>query len=1326
MISDIESEVYLLPASYAQERMWFFEKMIPNSATYNIPLIFKIKGSIKSESMRKTLFKITERHEVLRTTICEVEGKPMQKVSLHNSSFSFKIMEKEQIEKICGFENYLKQFALKPFLMGEGPLIKFELIKMEEDYHYLLINVHHIIFDAWSIELMKQEIVSIYSLLEEGRDDELEQLELQYADYANWQKEILDEKHTRKKMNFWRDYLKDAPPTLDLPTDNIRPKQQTYNGDNIIFNIPNDLFAKSRSYSRSSAATLYSFYLSVFKVFLYKYTGQKDIVVGSPVSDRSEEFTQKLIGFFVNTLPIRSTIMPYSSFDNFLKRLIKNFFKVYENSEVPFEKIVQELKPERNANTHPFFQVLFNLNEQQKTFNKDGLEIETKSIDTHSSKFDLVLNINCDEKAGYGEIEYNPDLFSAETIERMTKHYLVLLEEILNDPNKPVSEFNALSDMEKEEILYFKRSPYQNSFKFVHELLEEQVKKNGNHCAVKDKDEEWTYFQLDRRANQIGNELLSHGVTSNSIIGIQMKRSNEQIAALIGVMKIGCSYIPIDPSNPEERTEFILKDADAARLIIDDSGKTDIQAVPITTLEDSRKQIDSKPDVILDISSRDLIAYLIYTSGTTGKPKGLKISHASLINHLESYKEEFPYTENERVLQHINYTFDPSVLEIFGPLLNGNTIVLTDPDRQYDVDYLALLINEQQITRAIILHSLLDKLLETYNIKDSKKLRYVFTGGEALNNRLVQKYYENMPTSTPLINLYGPSETTVASTFYQCEAKGNHTIIPIGKPFSNYHLVVLDAEQQLVPNGVVGELYIGGKSVSNGYVNNTILNQYSFVHLDLSDTGRKARYYRTGDLVKRLDTGDFVFVSRKDSQVKVRGFRIELNEIKRIILSYPNIKEAAITLKSINYDKKIFAFLTKDTDSSINASEIKRRLSNELPYYMIPNAIVWMDELPLTNNGKIDENKLLFHKNDLLTEEKRKAESFLEVELTNLWKKTLNVEDVGIDDDFFDLGGHSIKVIELISYIRKELHFKVPVSALFQYKTVHALANYLENNNPVNTSEILVVLKDSSSSEKPLFLIHPGGGGVFCYLPLIDNIKLDMPIYGLQSVGYDQDTEPYTDIHLMAELYVKEIKEVQKNGPYRLAGWSMGGTIAFEMARILRGEGREVSFIGLLDAHPIVNQTKHMIKREDPIIVWARSLNVEKNKLRGKAKIEQFTIVMAAAKKNGILPENAVIEDVKRIIKVMASNNFASDNYTYSEPIDRTLTIFNCLERDPEYTHGLVDPMLWKKRTTANVESVNITGHHNNIMSPPHVEFLGEKITSFLERSCGYAESNNR
>ncbi len=1311
-INSIDSEVYILPTSYAQERIWFFEKMIPNSSTYNIPIILKVKGDICPETFKNTLHCIIERHEILRTTICEVEGNPMQRISLHSTSFTMEQKSKEDIEKEEEFDKYVKQFALKPFDLEQGPLIRFELVKMDDNFYNLLVNVHHIIFDAWSIDILKQEILSTYNMLEKGILPT--PLELQYADYANWEKEMLQVEDKEKKIDFWKEYLKDAPPTTELITDHNRPTKQTFSGANIKFDIPRDLVVKSNAYIRSSASTLYSLYLAVFKVLLYKYTGQKDLIVGSPLSNRSEEVTQKLIGFFVNTLPIRSTIKPYGTFDNFLKKLIKNFFQVHENSGIPFEKIVQELNPERNANAHPFFQVMFTLNNEQQNINSCGLELEAERISTETSKFDLVLYINCNDEKGEGEIEYNSDLFSEETIHRIIRHYLVLLEEILKNPKKPIADLNILSDFEKEELITYKKSFNPSSFRFIHELFELQVKENGNHCATVDQDGERTYDQLNRRANQIGNKLLSLGIKENSIVGVQMKRSSEQISTLLGILKAGCSYVPIDPQNPDARTEFILQDTKAVLLIKDEDSGVDIQGFTTMNVRDTHMLCDENLDRHISISPNELAAYLIYTSGTTGSPKGIKISHKSLIHHIRNMMEEFPYLKDERILQNINYTFDPSITEIFGSLLSGSTLVLSDLDKQFDIEYLSNLISDQKITRAQILHTVLEKLLDTDKFVESNTLRYVFTGGEKLNKHLVEKYYQKMQAEIPLINLYGPSEATVASSHYKCKPDDEYPVAPIGKPFKDYHMVVLDENQQVVPSGVVGELYIGGVGVSLGYVNNPSLNSYSFVDLDLSKTGNTERYYRTGDMVKRLDNGDYLYISRKDSQIKVRGYRIELDEIKQVILSFPEIKTASVQVKEINGDKRLFVFLVKNKISSITANDIKDYLAAKLPYYMVPSAIVWIQELPITRNGKVDVDKLPFKSNDLLSTERAQPKTLLEFELIDIWSEILDTKAIGVEDDFFHLGGHSIKVLELIGNIKKRLDYDVPITAIFQYRTIRALSNYLNSNKEIDASRIVIPLKVSTSTEKPLFLIHPGGGGVACYLSLVKNIKKDIPIYGLQSVGYDQDVEPLTCIKQMVQRYVKEIKKVQATGPYRIAGWSMGGTIAFEIAKLLRKEHKEVSFIGLLDAHPF-EQTTQSRNYEDPLIVWANSLGIEREAFIGKTETERLELILDVTKEKGILPKNAKTGEVKRIINVMACNKLASDNYVFTESIDKGLAVFHCLEKAPKSDRGIVNPQDWSKRTTKKITAVDIPGDHDNIMNSPHVEVLAKRMETVLK-----------
>lgn len=1305
MTVSTESEVYLLPTSFGQDRIYFFEKMFPNSATYNIPFIFKLRGTIQPQTLEKALSRIVEKHEILRTTITEVEGEPMQKVSL-SPSLSFKQLDKREIERTTSLEQYMQDFALRPFDFKSESLIRFELICIKEELYYLLINVHHIAFDAWSIDLLKKEILTHYTSIEEGTIDEGEELELQYGDFAGWERGEIDEEAMELQMDFWRGYLDGAPPQLELPTDFIRPLQPTYEGDNVRFSIPQELLLKVREYAKSNKATPYSFFLAAFNVLLYRYTGQKDIVVGTPVANRSEIFTHDLLGFFVNTLPIRSTINPYSKFPNFLKKSVQNFIQTFEYSNVPFERIVQAVNPERITSTQPIFQVMFTFHEGQRNDQNDSFLIEHEKIYTKTSKFDLVLYIGCDDKGGIGEIEYSSEIFTKTRMKKFIAHYLLLIEEILKQPNKPISKMKILDDHEKKELTLFKESHYPTNL-FFHEWFEETVRKHEAACAVKDKLASWTYKHLNTRADQIANELIKRGVRAPSRIGIQMTRSNEQLAALLAVFKIGCSYIPLDPSLPVSRREYILKDSGAVLLIQDEEYEG--SGVPVLFTKDCLiDQEVSVPKLLR--SPHETEAYVIYTSGTTGKPKGVSVSQASLLNHINAYVEAFPFVQGERMLQNINYTFDASITEIFSPLVSGAALVLSDSNCQFDVDYLAELIRSEGVTRAQLFHSLIERLIEHQSFTSTESLRYIFTGGEALNRRLVLNYYDRMSKGVPLINLYGPTEATVASTYFYTTPEHKETVAPIGIPFSNYRLAVLDENQELVPVGVTGELYIGGNGVCNGYINQPQLDETFFLELDV--LGKVERFYRTGDLVKRLCDGNLLFVSRKDSQVKIRGFRIELDEIKQCVLKQQEIQDAAVVVEKVGEEKKLFVFAVRSEGSSFSANALKDRMSEELPHYMVPNVIVFMEKIPINKHGKLLKADLPFSKNDLVRSLKRRPSSLLETELVSLWEKVLGTKDISIDDDFFDLGGHSIKVIEVVGYIRKTLKVQLPISSLFQYRTVETLAKHIKENN-FSAGNVIVPLKREGKNA-PLFIVHPGGGGALCYISLADHLKIDHPIYGIQSVGYDSDElSPLKTIPLMAERYVEEIQKIQPSGPYLLAGWSMGGTLSVEMTRILESQGEEVAFIGLLDAHPFDHTM--VVEKRDPLVVYSQNFGLDPTEFERLNKHDQYSLLLHATKERNVLPQNAELEDVKRILNIMAINNQASDYYIFSEPIKTDLTVFCCSERDPNHFHTIVDPSDWEKRTTGKVEAVYVHGHHNNVMSSPYVQYLGQKMTDMLK-----------
>lgn len=1309
----IENKFYLLPASYGQERIWFFEKMFPNSATYNIPYLFEIKGELNPTLLKNTIHTIVDRHETLRTTIHEFKGEIMQKVSLQTSPYSFKLMDKLFIEQNLPLKTYIRQFALRPFSLKKGPLVKFELIKISTHRHILLMNVHHIIFDAWSIDIFTSELLKIYHLLDNNIDIKIEELKYQYADYANWEKERLQGANLKDKLNFWKKYLHEAPNMIELPTDYVRGENMTYKGNNIRFTFPKELIRKCRDYVSTKGTSLYSFFLAAFKILLYKYSGQRDIMIGSPISNRTEPSIQNIIGFFVNTVPIRGYVNPNDSFDSFFEATVRSLLEVYENGDVPFDTLVQNINPDRELQTHPFFQHMFTYHETVVNPPQQPFGFEYKRISTNTSKFDFVLYVSCQGDKGYGEIEFSTELFNDHTIHKLIRHYLYLIKDVLKDPTKSIANLHMLNLEERERLVLSNEKNYQFNLNFIHQSFEEQVRKNSGKIAVKQNQTEWTYCQLNKRANQFSNQLIRRGIRRHSIIGICMSKSLDQIAAILGVLKAGCAYLPIDPNSPEKRIHYMLRDAEVQCVITDVNLSSTYESIctihPSETLQNPTSNINKS----YDNHKRNATAYVIYTSGTTGKPKGVEIGHESVMLHIQNMKDEFPFFEGEKVLQNINYTFDPSVTEIFCTLLSGNALILTEFERQFDVEYLAEIIKKEGITRAQLFHSLIERLVEIPSFNSSETLRYVFTGGEALNQKLVEKYYQHMPSYVPLINLYGPTEACIVTSYYYTQSTSDDIVVPIGKPLNGFTTVILDENMQLVPQGTVGELYIAGSGLAKGYVNRPDLNKSSFHDLDLLGKGRKQRFYRTGDLVKLRSYDELLFITRKDTQIKIRGFRIELEEIKNTILDFDGISDVLIRVKEVGNEKSIYAFIIKDS-KKITANQIRIKLKDELPYYMMPNAIVWIDQIPLQKNGKVDENQLPYGRNDLVIGEKIRPKSKMEKKLSALWGQLLGLKDVGINEDFFYLGGHSIKMIEVITYLRKRLRVNAPMSILFRYRTIEALAYYIENYHELSLEySNIIPLRKKDSTTPPLYIIHPGGGGIACYTSLVRSIKGDIPIFGIQAIGYDQEEKPLLSITEMAERYVSEIKKTQIKGPYRLAGWSLGGTIAFEMVRIFEQLDDVVDFVGLIDAHPFEKDI-YTLKQEDPLYVWARDLNIHTSRFETFSLNEKYAKVLRAAKKRSILPESAELQDVKRILNVMASNNIASDHYECLSTIQHDLVLFQCTKRDPSHTHKLIDPSDWQKRTNGMVTTIKVSGYHNNLMDSPYVEDLGHKMNQFL------------
>lgn len=1318
------SAFYHLPSSFGQKRIWFAEQLYPDSPVYNIPLSFKINGLLKTELLEKTFSLLLERHEVLRTTFVEIEEELVQRVSLYPPIQKLKMTLKEDILRNESLESYFKKFAIKPFDLKKGPLMQYELIKIDQRQHILLLNVHHIIFDAWSVDVLKKDFLLIYQSIKNNEDYEIEPLDLQYADFANWEKEMLEDASNNKKIDFWKEYLKNPPSPIEMPYKLTGSNDKSNIGSNYKFAFPIDLVKKVRDYTGAQGTTLNNFFLSAFQVLLYRYSGEKDIIVGTPVANRKLAFTHDLIGFFVNTLPVRLHIKPYSIFKNVMKEVQKTFLKIYECSEIPFERIVEEVNPEREVSQNPIFQTLFTYNERQEGSDDQELEIIEKKINTDTSKFDFALYVSTHKDNGFGEIEFNADTFDMETIDRFAQHYINFIKEIVDKPDLPICKIEFRT---KHEINFFLKNTYSNieNQRYVSDWFENIVKDYGDNIALKYKNKHYTYKELNCRVKRVASGLQSLGIGTGKIIAVKMKKGLNQIAVILGILKSGNAYLPIEYTTPKSRIAYILDDSSSVCIVSDTHEKCDesmVNAIDSEFLINYRDEDYIPSEYILNPS--ELPAYVIYTSGSTGRPKGVCISHSSLVSHITSYLKEFPFEQNEIVLQNITFAFDASITEIFSTLLSGNTLVLTEHEKQFDIEYLANLFLQEGITRAQLFHSLINNLLELTKFNELKKLKYIFTGGDILSQQLVDRFYKTMKNSATLINMYGPTETTVAASFHICQSERQFHSVPIGKPFESHDFLILDETMQPVPQGSKGELYIGGPCVALRYLGSTLLSNKSFLDIDIN--GCKSRFYKSGDIVQQLNDGSLMFISRRDNQVKVRGFRIDLQEIKDAALRNAEIDEAFVMVEEIDSEKDIFLFLKLKDGYMINAKEIKNRLSMELPFYMIPKNITFVEVIPKSNNGKVIKSELPLEKNDLANSCKKLPTSDLEKKLLLIWKDVLKLKDISIDDDFFDIGGHSIKALELMGSIKKVLNMELPLSLLFSKRTIENIANYISNaNSSLNKkSSVVSLLKVNNHSGKKLFLIHPGGGGILCYMPLANAITKSFSIYGIQSVGYESDEKPILDIKIMAKCYVNEVQKIQPHGPYSLAGWSMGGTIAFEMAKIFEQNNQEVDFVGLIDAYPFQKSNENVVLRE-PVDVWAHNLAIDTLNWSQLSEQEKYDEILKSAKKKGIFPESAQIQDVRRVLNIMGANNEACDQYECTGPIKSDMHLFYCSEQDFQQPHLLVNKEEWKKRTTGFLHEIPILGNHNTLIEKRYSDTLGKQISQIL-RGDYYENRSNR
>ncbi|BAY38737.1 amino acid adenylation [Nostoc sp. NIES-2111] len=1065
-----------LPLSYAQQRLWFLDKLNPNSPFYNLLVALRLDGTLNRTALQQSLQEIIYRHEALRTNFITVDGEPVQVIreqpfdfaqgkgaalrltstSLRDATRTLGTSRSEQgsaaevgygilsivdlqhlsiTEKEIALQQLAQQQAHQPFNLADESLIRTTLVVLSQTEQALLVFIHHIVFDGWSMGVFVQELMALYNAYSQGRMSPLTPLSIQYADFAIWQRQWLQGDVLQSQLSYWKQQLKDAPALLSLPTDRPRPPVQTFAGAYQKFPLSAQLTDRLTKLSQEQGCTLFMTLLAAYDTLLYRYTGQSDILVGTPIANRDRSEIEGLIGFFVNTLVMRSNLAGNPSFSELLTRVREVALGAYTHQNLPFEMLVEALQPERNLSHTPLFQVVFNLqNSPVQELELAGLTVSSLPVESTTTKVDLALSMENTTQGLLGVWEYNTDLFDASTIERITGHFVTLLEAIVANPQERISQLPLLTAVEQQLLVDWNNTwvDYPEN-KCIHQLFEEQVQHTPDAVAVVFENQQLTYQQLNCRANQLAYYLRSLGVKPDTLVGICVERSIDMVMGLLGILKAGGAYLPLDPEYPPERLSFMLEDAQVPLLL---TQQKLIERLPqhqakLICLDEIWSQIAQNNQTNPNIGVRAFhLANVIYTSGSTGRPKGVMVEHKGLCNLAQAQIQTFGLTSDSRVLQFASFSFDASIWEVVMAFGSGGTLYLGTKDSLLPGKPLIERLRDYAITHITLPPS----ALAVMPIEELPALQTIIVAGEACPAELIKQW----SVGRNFFNAYGPTEATVCATIAKCTPEDEK--ISIGKAIANTQVYILDKNLQPVPVGVPGELHIGGVGLARGYLNRTELTQEKFIHNPFG-TGR---LYKTGDLARYLPDGNIEYLRRIDNQVKIRGFRIELAEIESLLGQHSNVQNCCVIAhEKTPSNKSLVAYVVPQTDVTLTTEELRQFLANQLPGYMVPAAFVILESLPLTPNGKVDRRAL--PNPDLHQESLDYVMPNTEIEtiIADIWQKTLAIEKVGIYNNFFELGGHSLLLVKVNQQLQEKLGLELSIVDMFNYPTIHSISQYL-------------------------------------------------------------------------------------------------------------------------------------------------------------------------------------------------------------------------------------------------------------------------------------------
>ncbi|WP_055543459.1 non-ribosomal peptide synthetase [Streptomyces kanamyceticus] len=1194
-----------LPLSYAQQRLWFIGELAGPSATYNIPMALRLTGEVDAPALAAALRDVVARHESLRTVFpASADGVPHQRVRAADE-----VGDLLTVVPVApgDLRRELSARADLPFDLSSQLPLRAWLFQVAPRESVLLLVVHHIAGDGWSVGPLARDLGTAYAARHEGRAPAWEPLPVQYADYALWQRELLGDESDpasllSQQLAFWKKELRDLPEELALPLDRARPAEASGRGGTVPLRLTAATHTRIAQLARDTGASVFMVVRAGLAALLARLGAGDDVPIGTAVAGRVDDGMDELVGFFVNTLVLRADVSGDPDFRDLVGRVRATDLAAFAHQDVPFEQLVEALNPARTLARHPLFQVMLTLqNTAREPLELPGLRVDPVEPGASAAKFDLSFDLT--ERFGEdgtpagveGGLTYATDLFDRATAQATADRFALLLDAVTRDPALRVADVDLLTADERARLTAQGDGGSVRDHRDVAALFEEQAARTPGATAVIGEDTSLTYARLNADANRIAHRLIARGVGPEDVVAVAMERSAGLVAAVLGVLKSGAAFLAVEPQLPADRVRFMFDDARPSCVLTRSSVADPVPDAGLPRVDVDLWRQDAPRGVGGDPGEgpgdptdahrvrplrQDHPAYVVFTSGSTGRPKGVVVPRRGIANRLRWMRERSPLTGEDRALLKTPASFDAFVPELLGPLTEGAALVVARPEGHRDPAYLARLVRDRRVTTATFVPSMLQAFLDTPEAAECDALRRVLSGGEALRPRTVTAFAATLDAS--LANCYGPAEASVdvAMDVVRDDRRADGRVVdggpvPIGAPAAGTRAYVLDRRLGLVPPGVVGELYVAGVQLARGYARRPGLTAERFVPDPYAGSygAPGERMYRTGDLARRLPDGRLAFVGRVDDQVKVRGFRIEPGEVEAALLGHPDVAQASVIVRAAGPegDALLVGYVVPVPGGACEPAALRDHARAALPEHMVPGAVVVLAELPRTDGGKIDRRRLPAP--DLTASPRgREPRTAREQALCGLFAETLGLPAVTIDDSFFDLGGHSLLAARLVSRVRAVLGAEAGVRTLFEAPTVEALARRLAGTPPSRDAlDVLLPLRvvdpePGQEGEAPLFCVHPGAGLSWCYAGLLRHIAPDVPVYGLQARLLSEGGEAPASLADMARDYAERIREVQKTGPYRLLGWSMGGTLAHAVATLLQAAGEEVELLALLDA----------------------------------------------------------------------------------------------------------------------------------------------------------------